>query len=262
MQATAPHDIAYVFVRAGALLRRLGIALADGLAHHDGRGVRDAEDHNRGKLLNGVGDGVRGDGIPLAVCNMPEYDRLQRDGEGPRDLVDQHRAAVFENIFGKRAVVREHVPQPEAQALVDEEDIDADDHEFKQPRRQRRNGRALDAERGRAEIAEDQHPVEEYVCGERREVDHHRYFYNLDRAQAAYKGVAESEGKIGVAEYAQIFGAAFDHGRAVGVQAHDVLGEQQHGQPQNNRDENHRFEHNGEYDAHAGVVFFSHSTAR
>ena len=146
---------------------------------------------------------------------------------------DQHRAAVFENIFGKRAVVREHVPQSEAQALVDEEDIDADDHEFKQPRRQRRNGRALDAERGRAKIAEDQHPVEEYVCGERREVDHHRYFYNLDRAQAAYEGVAESEGKIGVAEYAQIFGAAFDHGRAVGVQAHDVLGEQQHGQSQN-----------------------------
>lgn len=150
--------------------------------------------------------------------------------------------------------VGEHVPEPEPQPLFQYKHVDADDGEFKQPGGQRRDGRALYAERGRAEIPENQNPVEKYVRCQRREIYNHRDFYNLNRAQAADKGVAETEGEVGVAENAKVFRAVLDDRTVGGIQAHYLLGYEQRGKSQHKRDDDNRFKDDGEYDADAGIV--------
>ena len=137
------------------------MALADLLAHHDSGGGGDAEADHGGDLVDVADQGIGGQHV-LAVGHVAHNHRQHGGAHAPQRLIADHGDGVFQKAAQDGLAGTEDAAPAQGQAFVPQGK--ARRHkEFHHPAGKGRHRRAGDAHGGRAEVAEDQHEVEEGI---------------------------------------------------------------------------------------------------
>ena len=123
------------------LLRLFQIPFAHGVPGHDAAGIGNALGEHGGKLLDNGGHGVGGD------KRFPDasHDHGHRVvAQGQQAVADENRDAYAQVFAHKASALHEKVPDPVPDLSVPEEEVPADETQFKQPRDQRAQGGTRD----------------------------------------------------------------------------------------------------------------------
>lgn len=201
-------------------------ACADLPAHDDGGGVADGEDGHGTEILNVARQGAGGQdlGGPLHVAHD---DLVEGGAQAPEGLVEHHRPGVVEK-FGQQGAARpeEHGGlEPEAPVG---QGVGEHDDELQHAGGQGSHRRAHHAQGGSAQVAEDEHPVEEGVGQHGHAEDDHAQLGVLHGAVGAHVHTGEAVENIGEAHDAGVLSRQGYQLLVVGEKAHQLLRQEEH----------------------------------
>ena len=194
------------------------VALAHGVAGDDAAGIGDALGEHGGKLLHDGGHGVsRHKGFPDAAHHHGHGVVAQ----GQQAVADEHGNAHAEVFPGQVAALHADVPDPVGDLFVLEEEIAADEYQLKHPGDQRAQRGPGDFHARRAQMAEDEHPVEEDVDEEGEDGAEQRDFHLPHAAQHDGARQRQADAEIRGDQPAQVHHAVAYDVRFRGIDAHD-----------------------------------------
>ena len=187
---------------------------------HGGRAAR-GERRRGHHALQIPGDGVgREDG--RVVRHMPHDDRVERKRERPQALVAHDGQGVFGEVLCDHAAGVQQRARHERQPAADG-GIHAQHRDLERAADERGNGCARAAEHGRAELAVDEHPVEEDVQRAGHGEQHGAEAGIFRAALGGDVHAADGGEEIRKADVARVRRAGRDEVGIVGEHAHDLL---------------------------------------
>ena len=178
------------------------LSLADGLADHDGRRRAETEADDEKQAVEVAHHGVRGEKLD-GDRRIAEYNGQHAVAETPRRLIEDDGRGVFDEPA-------QHVPARAAECGEVKRDgpaaqrADGADEELRDAGAERRDGRALDPEHGKARLAEDQQVVQPRVQERRHAEELHAEGGVFHAALRADVDGREHVEHIGKADHAQI----------------------------------------------------------
>lgn len=205
----------------GLALHLIAIAAADlPPDEHGGRAAR-GERRRGHHALQVPGDGVgREDGC--VVAHMPHDDRVERKRERPQTLIAHDGQGVLGKVLCDHAAGVQQRARHERQPAADT-GIHAQHRDLERAADERGNGCARAAEHGRAELAVDEHPVEEDVQRAGHGEQHGAEAGIFRAALGGDVHAADGGEEIRKADVARVRCAGRDEVGVVGEHAHDLL---------------------------------------
>lgn len=205
---------------------RVGVfaaARADLLADDDQRRVREADSGEQTDPLDDIRDRIGG---VRHLAEVADNDRMNSDAESPEGLVADYGQAVAHEVAEQSGTAAEHTQRIQSDALIDEYDVGEHHQKLNYTRNERSYSRALDAERGESELAEDEYIVHADIEENRGAVREQRDFDLLSRAHDAAEQCSQRRDEVGREDYSKICDSERYDLLALREQPHDLRGKQ------------------------------------
>ena len=156
------------------------------------------------------------------TAEIADDQRDQYGTEAPQQFVADNGQTVFHERLYYVSAFREHVLYPETRSLVNEIHIDEGHEKFAYSRSHCADRRALDPERRRAQLAEDEDVVHRDVHEKGDRVYRHRHVDFFDRAERSHIAIGEAVKQIAYGYYPEIIRAALPDLRVGRKKRHDL----------------------------------------
>ena len=209
-------------------------ARADLLADDDGGCVGDAVDAGGGEFVNAARHGVGGDEV-AARGHVAHDDGDERVAHAPERFVRQHRRTVMHEA-AQHLAARTEKGAPLERHGAAAQGVAEGERKFHHAREQRGGRRACDAERGEAELAEDEHIIAHGIAEHGRAEHQHTEARIFDAALHPNVDGREGIEDIREADDADIRRADRDETEIVRHQQQNIRREERHDEREERRD--------------------------
>ena len=195
-------------------------------ADDDGGGAAHGEDSHGIQILNVARQGPGGQNFS-GILHMAHDHLVHGGAQAPQGFVEHHRTGIAEELLDQGPSRPEHEGGLELEPLVGE-GVGHSDAELQNTGEQGGEGGALHPQGGGAQVAEDEHPVEEGVGGHGGGKDDHAQFGVLHGAVGPHIHAGEAVKEVGGSHNAGVAGGQGDQLLIVGEQSHELGGEKAH----------------------------------